>query len=548
MSSRTEAIAGAGVAADGDPAGTRARAGTAGATGAATAPRALTRGLQWRVFLTCWVLFSLHFATDFVREHFLVTSMVDDRSFDLGKYYGMHPDIFKNPPEAPHGGIHHGANPGISMIGAVPYLLLKPIVDRVVERDLARRKGSTADTAAYRDPRQMRIAFYKRARELGVDLRFGLIGLITQVLCMAPLSAFSVVVVLRLLLGLGFRERSAMWMSFAYAFCTPVLFRTGYLNQNLAIGIFALLGFAVLWDPLRSASSRWGWNARLLFAGLMGGTCFLNDYSGALATGLIGLYVLWLAWDERGFGAVIPAGVVYTLGAVGPILVLWYYQWASFGNFILPPQNWMAPVDWIEVGYKGVGGPQPDLLWMLLAEPRYGLFTSAPLLLLSLAWPFYHARRATRIPRREALLCFAMAAAFVVFFSAVQYTRLQWVTGIRYVAPVIPFLFLLTADVLRLVPRAVAAAALLAGLAVDWSLAMTRSQAGVLQAIEGVLRNGPSLPVVTTLSKMTTKYLPWGDGRLTATPLFVLAALLVAAIWLVPFPGGRGERGAAQAA
>ena len=141
-----------------------------------------------------------------------------------------------------------------------------------------------------------------------------------------------------------------------------------------------------------------------------------------------------------------------------------------------------------------------------------------------------------------------MALAFVVFFSAVQYTRLQWVTGIRYVMPVIPFLFLPTADVLRVAPRAVAAVALLAGFAVDWALAMTRSQAGVLQAIESVLRNGPSLPVVTTLSKMTTQYLPWGDGRLTATPLFVLAALLVAVIWLVPFPGERRGGAAAQPA
>lgn len=365
---------------------------------------------------------------------------------------------------------------------------------------------------------------------------------------MAPLSALSVVLVLRLLVGVGFRVREATWLAFAYAFCTPILFRTAFLNQNLAIGIFALMGFAVLWDPLQSAASRWGWNTRLFLAGLMGGTCFLNDYSGALATGLLGLYALWLAWDDQGFRVVIPAGLVYTLGAVGPIVVLWYYQWASFGNFILPPQNWMAPVTWIEVGYKGVGGPQPDLFWMLLAEPRYGLFTSAPLLLLALLWPLYHARGTTRLPRREAILCYAMTLAFLVFFSAVQYTRLQWVTGIRYVMPVIPFLFLLSADVLRLVPRAVAAVALLAGLLVDWALAMTRSQLGVLQAVQEVFQHGPVLPVVTTLSKMTTRYLPWGDGRLTATPLFVLAALLVAVVWLIPLPGSGRERPAPQSA
>jgi hypothetical protein len=69
---------------------------------------------------------------------------------------------------------------------------------------------------------------------------------------------------------------------------------------------------------------------------------------------------------------------------------------------------------------------------------------------------------------------------------------------------------------------------------VDWSLAMTRSQAGVVQAINTVLHEGLSLPVVTTLSKMTASYLPF---RLTAWPLYVVAALMVLAIWTIRRPG-----------
>lgn len=497
----------------------------------AAAPR--TPGIQWRLFLTCWVIFCLHFATDFVREHFLVTSIVDDRSFDLGRYYEMHPDIFRNPPEAPHGGVHHGANPGMSMIGAIPYALFKPLVDVVVEKELAGRTGRAGDDAAYKDPRAKRMEFYRRARELGVDVRFGLLGFITMVFCMAPLSALSAVIVMRLLLGMGWSERASLWLSFAYAFCTPTLFRTAYLNQNIGIGLFGIMGLALLWDPLRTAEQRWSLRTRLMASGFLGGVCFLSDYSGAITCGLIGVYAVWRAMEERGWGDVIPTGLWYTLGALPPIVMLWFYQWASFGNAFLPPQNWMPPVEWIEVGYKGVGGPQPDLFWMLLADMRFGLFTTSPFLLLALAWPFYSWRGQTRLPRREALLCAAITVAYVVFFSAVQYTRLQWVTGIRYLMPVIPFLFLLAVDVVRVVPRAVAAVALAAGFLVDWSLAMTRSQAGVLQAINTVLHEGLSLPVVTTLSKMTASYLPF---RLTAWPLYVVAALLVLAIWTIRRP------------
>jgi hypothetical protein len=50
-----------------------------------------------RIFLTCWLVYVFHFATDFVREHYLVLSMVEDQSYALDKYYGFHVDIFQNP-------------------------------------------------------------------------------------------------------------------------------------------------------------------------------------------------------------------------------------------------------------------------------------------------------------------------------------------------------------------------------------------------------------------------------------------------------------------
>ncbi|HSR90266.1 MAG TPA: hypothetical protein VLK88_03090, partial [Gemmatimonadales bacterium] len=140
------------------------------------------RSVKIRLFLTCWMVYVLHFATDFVREHYLVLSIVENHTFRLDPYLGMHVDIFQNPPNAPHGGAHHGANPGISFVGAIPYLITKPAIDLVVKKTLAAR-GPADTTTQYNDPRWRRVEFYQKVRRLGLDVRFGLVAAVTQALC-----------------------------------------------------------------------------------------------------------------------------------------------------------------------------------------------------------------------------------------------------------------------------------------------------------------------------------------------------------------------------
>jgi hypothetical protein len=146
-----------------------------------------------RIFLTCWIIFALHFATDFVREHYLVLSIGDNFSFQLTGYEGLHHDIFTTEEH----GTHHGANPGASMIAVLPYLVFKPLIDAIDRRVQARRAAAGEDLdAAYEDPRPNRVRFFKAVRERGLDIKFGLTGLVTQVFCMAPLSVLSAVLML----------------------------------------------------------------------------------------------------------------------------------------------------------------------------------------------------------------------------------------------------------------------------------------------------------------------------------------------------------------
>ena len=489
-----------------------------------------------RLFLTAWIVFSLHYATDFVREHFLVVSMVEDRTFDLEPYLGMHPDIFSSPPNAAVKGVHHGANPGISMLAAIPYVFARPFVDRIVARQLAVRRARNDTSAVYNDPRAARVQFYRAAVERGLDVRFGLVGVITMVLCMAPLSAFGVVVMFTLLRGAGLQEKTSAWLSMLYAFGTPVLFRTAYLNQNLAIGVVALTALLLLWNPSNVVRIRP--QRRLVLAGLAGGFAFLCDYSGALATGLLGLYAMARGRDaDSSFGGPWRAALGYGLGAAVPLVVLWYYQWAAFGNFILPPQHWMPAAQALsEHGYQGITGPSWELFQMLLLHPQFGLFVFAPLLILALGAPFVAARRQSFVPNRELLLCGLIGFAFILFFSTVQYTRLQWSTGIRYLMPIVPFLFVAAAVTLVRLPKWVAWPVVVVALTVSWSIAMVRNQYGVSTNVIRVFVEGLQLPWLSTLGRMAKQYAPWLDGRPSALPAMLLTAVLVAGIWLIKRP------------
>lgn len=497
--------------------------------------------IKWRLFLTAWLVFVVHFATDFVREHYLVLSIVDDHAFRLDPYADLHVDIFWNPDSATVKGAHHGANPGVSMLAAVPYFLFKPAVDLVVNRSLAARKASPdTATVAYNDPRWRRVEFYKKILARGLDIRFGLIGAITQVFFQAPISALSVVVMFALLTAVGLPRGPCIGLALLYAFGTPVFFRTGFLNQNLGLGILSFFGFVLLWNP--GGKITMAVRTRYLLAGLFGGLAFLYDYSGALAAGMLGCYALLRRKDDVSWKPAIRDCLWFVIGVLPGVLALWWYQYASFGNFIRPPQAWMPPVQWIDIGYQGVGGFGWDLLRLLLVDPRFGLFVTAPLFLLAIAAPFAARKFRSWLPLREVLFCLAFSLVFILFFSIVQYTRLQWVTGIRYLAAIFPFMFLPAALVLLRLPRAVAWGIVVLSVVINWSLAMVRSQGTVFDNVKHVVLEGLQLPWLTVLGKTAKQYAPWLAST-SPSFIFLLLAVMIVLIWRVQNPWKRFEIG-----
>jgi len=265
----------------------------------------------------------------------------------------------------------------------------------------------------------------------------------------------------------------------------------------------------------------------------------LFDYSGAVL--LLGLFFYGLAkragvasWPD-----VLRHCGWYVLGTLGPVFLLWLYQWRSFGHAFYPGQHWMPPVEWIERGYQGYGWPQIELLLALAFDHRFGLFVSSPLMLLAILCPMVQRVR-RRLPALELTTILFCFVALWVFLSGNNYTRLQFNTGIRYMAPALPFLFVPAAVLLVRLPLIVIYPFAVLLVTEAWCLAMIREverDLGVLDPILRVFLGGFQLPVFTTLSRLSGQYGEFFQYGVSPFPLFALTGVILYGVWSPRFAG-----------
>lgn len=481
------------------------------------------RGIAARLFLTCWVVFTLHFATNTVREIYPALSLGDRLSFDVSEYAGIHPDIFTLEGR----GTFINNNPGASIMGAIPYVLLRPVTDRIIARvQQSRSTDPQAPAVDYDTIYPMAQEFYRQAREKGFDVKFGLAAGLMQAFVMSPVSSLGVVVMFWILVSVTGNTRNSVLLALLFAFATPIFYRTAQLNQNVLLMSFALFSFALLWRPWRMEQKPY-----YFFAGLCAGWTVVLDYSGLVAVLALSVYAFYRWADFESNGRPIISDLAkFAAGVFLCALILMAYQWICFGNPILPAQSYMPPANFTEQGYRGFSFPSLDLLSQTAFSMRYGLFTSAPILLLAFFAPAWLKKDSRLLENRELLFVLAFVVSFFVFCAANQYGRMQFNTGVRHIVPVVPFLFLLAASVLLRMPRTVAVFIGLLTTYWSWCLVMYRDVEqglGVFESLKHITLEGFRLPWLTTLERMGFVQ------NASVIPVFLMCAVLIWALWSI---------------
>src|SRR5690349_1666843 len=134
-----------------------------------------------RIFLIAWLFFSLHFATNVVREHYPAFSIAEHGTFRVDEYQGFHADIFVH--RDGHSVI--GNQVFVSVLAAIPLFVFDPVLDHLEAYSKAKleREGLTADE--YRIDKPNRVKFFQLVKARGLDLRFGAAAVVTSVFFMA---------------------------------------------------------------------------------------------------------------------------------------------------------------------------------------------------------------------------------------------------------------------------------------------------------------------------------------------------------------------------
>ena len=467
------------------------------------------RGWGWRVFLTCWLVYTVFWTPYIVREHFPALALVERGSLDVSPYRTWSRDIFR----MSRGGAFINNLPGASLTAALVLFPLSPVLERVDRwnQSLPRREDRTDDDGD----------LFWRTVAAGRAFYFLLVGFLTVALVMAPATAGAIAYLCARLTDAGVSTAHAALTALLCGLATPMIYRTGYLNHNLLVADAGLVALLLLWDPA-DRPLRAG---RAALAGLLAGYAVLCDYSGIVVAAVTALYA-WLraARSERWrIMAAFAAGV-----APGIVALATYQTWA-FGASYRPPQHYMTPTAPTARGYRGLDWPSPALAWANFFDPRFGLFAYCPALLLAFAAPFV-GRRRPRVPPRETGIILTYFALFVVFCAANQYSWLQPSTGFRYLVPVVPLLGLLAVQAAQALPRAL-----------RWGLAVVACAQSLLLA--AAHQNDTRL-AATMLWRRGFK-LPWmirlGESGVPVTwawslVAFLLLAALVALVWLAPGP------------
>ena len=368
-----------------------------------------------------------------MREHFPAIALAESGRLNVKRYLGWTEDIFPGP----RGGAYINNNPGASLAGAIPLLLLRPLMARVDEwnQRLPRRRPR-----GERDPLLLRMAAEGRT------FYFLLAAFVTVALVMAPATALVIAYLCARIIEAGVPAAHAAAGALICGLGTPLLFRAGSLNHNLLVADAGFLALLLLWD----AQDRPLGPARAGAAGLLAGYAVLCDYSGVVVGAVTALYV-WLRCG-RDWGPRKRCAAAFLAGAAPGVIGLLIYQASAFGSFYQPSQHYMPPTVPTAFGYRGFDWPSPALLWANFFDPRFGLFAYCPALCLAFVAPL--AKRVPhRLPGRETRLLFIYFLLFVLLCAANQYSWLQPATGFRYLVPVVPALALAALQGAQLLPR-----------------------------------------------------------------------------------------------
>ena len=220
------------------------------------------------------------------------------------------------------------------------------------------------------------------------------------------------------------------------AFSYSLLFMS---HQTTATLLFA--AFFLIWRWSRAERSQ----EALLAAGALGALAVSAEYTSAMPAGLLALYVLLAAREQK---RPWLRNIALLAGGAAPVIaLLLVYHWKCFGGPLETGYRHLADSayqPWHVGGFLGIRTPEPRALLLSFFSPLRGLFALAPALVLGFLGLPRLLREGSRKPELRPLAIFTivLVAGYVYFTASFSYDSWGWTTGPRHLTGLIPFLLL----------------------------------------------------------------------------------------------------------
>jgi hypothetical protein len=379
------------------------------------------RGDAVRLFLLALVTYAWFFPGGGFNQNAsfdMTRAIVEEGRFAIDSFAGNTGDV-----SHARGHLYPNKAPGLSILAAVPYAVIYHL--------------GLAGGSGMESPFGRTIAAWMTS--VSVVAVFG--------------AAIPAVIFLHLRDG-GTGRRRSLAAALIAGFATPLFAYSTMFFAHVPSAALTLAAFHLLF--------RRRWPPRPALAGFLLGVATAVNYlcGPLLVIFMIGLLAK-MRWSLR-------APLLMTAGALPPIALLAWWQWAIFGSPFRTPMSTMNPAFVTEGAWLGiVRGPELAALWGITFSPYRGLFFIAPVMLLAGAGALRWYREGRRIE-------LAVLAAATLFFFAFNASFNGWhggyTIGPRYLLPIVPLLVLLLPAALE---RMRAVALLLAMVSLLFNFAVT---------------------------------------------------------------------------
>jgi len=196
----------------------------------------------------------------------------------------------------------------------------------------------------------------------------------------------------------------------------------------------AVLVFSAFFLAFRLKHSGKDGHKQLFLIGLIAGYAVISEYPTGIILPALFLYIFSFIRQKKDIA-------FFIFGAIGPFLLLMYYNYACFGNPLVLSYRFETPnpeFEGMKKGFFGITNFNLSRLYEITFGPQRGLYRTSPLLLLCIPGFYYMFKRKEYRP--EFYLFLSVTLAFIIMNSSYYAYNGGAAMGPRHIIPILPFM------------------------------------------------------------------------------------------------------------